>query len=135
MELTSLRRVEKGLEASRKKFDNTLTAVRMLATKVPQYVIPFWYGKEAMFWLPYGWFPYYAEWIISFPRAPLGSVSAPSWQLACSGFIKLASELIDFIWTTFFSGAKTEETTTEKQPQKIGTKMAVPQAMSEKREL
>lgn len=47
-----------------------------------------------MFWLPYGWFPYYAEWIISFPRAPLGSVSIASWQLACTGIIALVSDAL-----------------------------------------
>ncbi|POR32965.1 Protein GET1 [Tolypocladium paradoxum] len=133
--LEQLDAAKKGLEASRKKFDNYLTAVRMLVTKAPQYIIPFWYGKEAMFWLPYGWFPYYAEWIISFPRAPLGSVSAPSWQLACSGFIKLVSELVAYVWTVFFSRSKSGETTTEKQPQKAGTKTAVPAATAEKEEL
>lgn len=45
-----------------------------------------------MFWLPHGWFPYYAEWLISFPRAPLGSVSVASWQLACTGVIALAAD-------------------------------------------
>ncbi|KND92648.1 Protein GET1 [Tolypocladium ophioglossoides CBS 100239] len=132
--LDQLDAAKKGLEASRKRFDNYLTAVRMLVTKAPQYIIPFWYGKEAMFWLPYGWFPYYAEWIISFPRAPLGSVSAPSWQLACSGFIKLVSELVAYVWTVFFNGATTGETTTEEQPQKAGTKTAVPAATAEKKE-
>ena len=47
-----------------------------------------------MFWLPHGWFPYYAEWIISFPRAPLGSVSIASWQLACTGIIALVSDAL-----------------------------------------
>jgi hypothetical protein len=47
-----------------------------------------------MFWLPYGWFPYWAEWILSFPRAPIGSVSIASWQLACTGVIALFSDLI-----------------------------------------
>lgn len=45
-----------------------------------------------MFWLPHGFFPYYAEWIISFPRAPLGSVSVVSWQLACTGVISLVAD-------------------------------------------
>lgn len=66
----------------------------MLLTRAPQYLLPFWYAKEPMFWLPHGWFPYYAEWIISFPRAPLGSVSVASWQLACTGFVTLVSDLI-----------------------------------------
>lgn len=47
-----------------------------------------------MFWLPHGWFPYYAEWIISFPRAPMGSVSVASWQLACTGVITLVADTI-----------------------------------------
>ncbi|KZZ94958.1 CHD5 domain protein [Moelleriella libera RCEF 2490] len=92
--LEQLEACKKGLEASRSKFDIYLTGLRMLLTKVPQYIVPFWYGREPMFWLPYGWFPYYAEWIISFPRAPLGSVSAASWQLACSGVVTLLSEIV-----------------------------------------
>lgn len=48
-----------------------------------------------MFWLPHGWFPYWAEWIISFPRAPVGSVSIASWQLACTGIVTLLSELVN----------------------------------------
>jgi tail-anchored protein insertion receptor len=47
-----------------------------------------------MFWLPYGWFPYYAEWLLSFPRAPLGSVSIASWQVACAIMIDLISKAI-----------------------------------------
>lgn len=47
-----------------------------------------------MFWLPQGWMPYYAEWLISFPRAPLGSVSIQAWQLACGSVILLVSDTI-----------------------------------------
>lgn len=50
-----------------------------------------------MFWLPYGWFPYYAEWLMSFPKAPMGSVSIVSWQLACNGMVTLLTELITSI--------------------------------------
>ncbi|KYK58389.1 CHD5 domain protein [Drechmeria coniospora] len=116
---------KKGLEASKARFDKYLTAVRMLLTKIPQYLMPFWYGKEAMFWLPHGWFPYYAEWIISFPRAPLGSVSAPSWQLACSGFIQLMSQALVFIWTLLFAPTKpteANEAKTKQAGQKAGEK-------------
>ncbi|KAG6135360.1 hypothetical protein E4U28_005458 [Claviceps purpurea] len=106
--LEQLDAAKKGLEVARSQFDKYLTAIRMLVTKVPQYIVPFWYGKEPMFWLPYGWFPYYAEWIISFPRAPLGSVSAPSWQLACSGVLTLLSEIIIFIGKQLFTQTKTK---------------------------
>lgn len=56
-----------------------------------------------MFWLPHGWFPFYAEWIISFPRAPLGSVSIASWQLACTAVVTLLSDLLRGIFGTVFS--------------------------------
>ncbi|KAH6897429.1 CHD5-like protein-domain-containing protein [Thelonectria olida] len=89
-----LDKTKKSLESSRSKFDSTLTAVRVVVTRAPQYFLPFWYATEPMFWLPHGWFPYYAEWILSFPRAPIGSVSIASWQLACTAVIAMFSDLI-----------------------------------------
>lgn len=47
-----------------------------------------------MFWLPHGWFPGYAEWLVAFPRAPRGSVSITSWQLACTGVLVLLKDTI-----------------------------------------
>lgn len=85
---------EKTNEAARSNFDKILTVLRVVVTRAPQYFLPFWYATEPMFWLPYGWFPYWAEWILSFPRAPIGSVSIASWQLACTGVIALFSDLI-----------------------------------------
>ena len=86
------------MEGSKASFDRYLTVLRLVVTKAPQYFMPFWYAKEPMFWVPYGWFPYYAEWIVSFPRAPLGSVSVASWQLACRGTIALISDLVTGIY-------------------------------------
>ncbi|TDZ25209.1 Protein GET1 [Colletotrichum orbiculare MAFF 240422] len=92
--LDQLEKSKQTQEASRSKFDTSLTSFRWAVTKLPQYGLPFWYSKEPMFWLPYGWFPYYAEWLMSFPKAPMGSVSIVSWQLACNGMVTLVSELI-----------------------------------------
>jgi hypothetical protein len=47
-----------------------------------------------MFWLPKGWVPYYGEWLLSFPRAPLGSISIQAWVLACGAVILLVSDAI-----------------------------------------
>lgn len=47
-----------------------------------------------MFWLPYGWFPYYVEWFASFPRAPLGSVSIVMWQSACTAILTLVMNTV-----------------------------------------
>ncbi|KAK1240086.1 hypothetical protein MKX08_007528 [Trichoderma sp. CBMAI-0020] len=96
--LEQLEASKKELDSARSSFDKALTALRFLLTRAPQYIIPFWYATQPMFWLPHGWFPYYAEWIISFPRAPLGSVSIASWQLACAGILAL---LIDAFAAVF----------------------------------
>jgi hypothetical protein len=85
---------ESGLEATRATFDRYLTAARLISTRGVQWLLPMWYGREPMFWLPYGWFPYYVEWFASFPRAPLGSVSIVVWQWACTGILTLIVEAI-----------------------------------------
>ena len=47
-----------------------------------------------MFWLPHGRVPYYGEWLLSCPRAPLGSISIQVWGMACASIILLVSDAI-----------------------------------------
>lgn len=47
-----------------------------------------------MFWLPHGRVPYYGEWLLSCPRAPLGSISIQVWEMACASIILLVSDAI-----------------------------------------
>lgn len=89
-----MRFLESSGDAVKTKFDSTVGVVRWTATSGVKFILPFWYAKQPIFWLPKGWFPYYVEWVLSFPRAPLGSISIASWQLACSGFISLVSDTI-----------------------------------------
>jgi hypothetical protein len=56
--------------------------------------LQFYFTKQPMFWIPKGWLPYYAEWILSFPKAPLGAVSIQMWFIACGSVIALASEAV-----------------------------------------
>jgi hypothetical protein len=51
-----------------------------------------------MFWMPPGWVPYYVEWILSFPRAPLGSVSINIWGIACASMIALVAEAVTALY-------------------------------------
>lgn len=86
-----------------------------------------------MFWLPYGWFPYYAEWLISFPRAPLGSVSIVSWQLACGAVIALVSDTVGAFITLVRDASanasrQKEQPVKAKSPEKTDT---APQAEKE----
>ncbi|KLU89649.1 GET1 [Magnaporthiopsis poae ATCC 64411] len=89
-----LEKKKSALDSTKTNFDRYITAARWIGTRGLQYFLPFWFATTPMFWLPYGWFPYYAEWIISFPRAPLGSVSIASWQLACTGVMVLFRDAI-----------------------------------------
>ncbi|KAH7160699.1 CHD5-like protein-domain-containing protein [Dactylonectria macrodidyma] len=107
-QLELLEKKKKSTEAARSQFDTYLTAVRVVVTRAPQYFLPFWYATEPMFWLPHGWFPYYAEWILSFPRAPIGSVSIASWQLACTAVIAMFSDVIVAIIGLALGGKKEE---------------------------
>lgn len=80
-----------------------------------------------MFWIPSGWFPYYIEWLLSFPRAPVGSVSIQVWGMACAAVITLGAELMGAVFalatgqTTSTGKMGAEATKSEKrQPQAMG---------------
>ncbi|KAK1830780.1 CHD5-like protein-domain-containing protein [Podospora conica] len=89
-----LEKKKAALDASKATFDRYLTTARLISTRGLQWFLPFWYGREPMFWLPYGWFPYYVEWFASFPKAPIGSVSIVVWQWACTGMLTLIFETV-----------------------------------------
>ncbi|KAI0601872.1 CHD5 domain-containing protein [Biscogniauxia sp. FL1348] len=109
-----LEKMKSSHDASKAKFDRTASIIRWTATSGVKFILPWIYGKQPMFWLPSGWFPYYVEWILSFPRAPIGSVSIVSWQAACAGVVMLLSDTIKAILALAL-GAKTAE----KQPMKV----------------
>ncbi|KAL2265688.1 hypothetical protein VTJ83DRAFT_6788 [Remersonia thermophila] len=90
--LDELEKKKSSLDATRTRFDRYLTVARLLSTRGLQWVLPMWYSREPMFWLPYGWFPYYVERFASFPRAPVGSVSIVVWQWACTAVLALLME-------------------------------------------
>ncbi|KAI1633953.1 CHD5 domain-containing protein [Biscogniauxia mediterranea] len=109
-----LEKMKSSHDATKAKFDRTASIIRWTATSGVKFILPWIYAKQPMFWLPRGWFPYYVEWILSFPRAPLGSVSIVSWQAACTGVVMLLSDTIKAILVLAL-GAKTAE----KQPMKV----------------
>ncbi|KAH8821181.1 protein get1 [Xylogone sp. PMI_703] len=92
--LEQLEKTKSSTDASRATFDRVVTALRWLGTNGLRFLLNFWFSKQPMFWIPQGWVPYYAEWLLSFPRAPLGSISIQAWSLACGAVILLASDTI-----------------------------------------
>ncbi|KAF2971849.1 hypothetical protein GQX73_g1773 [Xylaria multiplex] len=96
-QLEQLENMKASHDASKAKFDRAAGIIRWSATSGVKFILPWIYGKEPIFWLPSGWFPYYVEWILSFPRAPLGSISIVSWQTACGAAVLLFSDAIKAI--------------------------------------
>lgn len=120
---------EQRFEAVQSQYNTIINALRFLLTRAPQYVIPFWFSREPMFWLPKNLFPYYVEWFLSLPKAPLGSVSIGTWQVACSIAIKFIYDVLvvaALMATSVVSSKKktavkvpaVSEKTTEKQEEK-----------------
>ncbi|KAI1117508.1 CHD5 domain-containing protein [Nemania sp. NC0429] len=127
--LEQLEKTKASYEASKAKFDRTAGVIRWSATSGVKFVLPWIYGKEPMFWLPSGWFPYYVEWILSFPRAPLGSISIVSWQTACAAAVLLFSDAIKAALAVALGAA----TSPQKQPAATTTEEEKPtQAKSKK---
>ncbi|EFW98539.1 chd5 domain containing protein [Grosmannia clavigera kw1407] len=92
--LEQLEAKKSSLDTGRRSFDSVVTVSRLVLTRGLQYFLPFWFARAPMFWLPHGWFPGYAEWLLAFPRAPRGSVSITSWQLACLGVLVLLRDTV-----------------------------------------
>lgn len=45
-----------------------------------------------MFEVPKGWFPWYVEWVLGFPRCPYGGVSINMWSTCCGIVIALVAD-------------------------------------------
>lgn len=121
---------DKSLESNKANFDKAVTAARWLLTNGLRMFLQFWFSKQAMFWLPHGFVPYYGEWLLSFPRAPLGSISIQTWALACGAAILLASDLIVAVY-----GLVMAKKSAPIKKENVSMKMAGQTAADEKKEL
>jgi len=78
--------------------------------------------------------PYYVEWILSYPRAPLGSVSIQVWTAACAAIIALASEALTAVWV-LATKKQTPTARQEKQPMAFQASQQPTAGAGEKKEL
>lgn len=88
---------DKALNESRVSFDMTVKSVRWLSTTGLKFFLQIWYSKTPMFDLPRGWLTWQVEWVLSFPRAPLGTVSIQIWGGACATVISLVGDAVGAI--------------------------------------
>ncbi|KAF1849824.1 CHD5-domain-containing protein [Cucurbitaria berberidis CBS 394.84] len=96
--MAEYQKLEGSLRTHQATFTSAVSTLRWVGTQGLRFVLQFWFAKSPMFWLPAGWVPYYVEWILSFPRAPLGSVSINVWGVACASMIALTAEALAAAW-------------------------------------
>ncbi len=106
---------DKDLTSQKSSFDWTVKIARWLSTNGLKMFLQFWYSKTPVFALPADWFPYVVQWILSFPRAPLGSVSIQVWSNVCATAIAFAAEI---------SGALLVQVLNQKKDQKEAAPVA-----------
>ncbi|KAJ5179699.1 Protein g.t1.c1 [Penicillium capsulatum] len=86
--------MNKVISSQKSSFEWTVKSARWLSTNGLKMFLQFWYSKTPVFALPQDWFPYYVQWILSFPRAPLGSVSIHIWSNVCATAIAVVAEAL-----------------------------------------
>jgi uncharacterized iron-regulated membrane protein len=88
-----------------------------------------------MFWLPKGWLPHSAEWVLSLPRAPLGSISVNVWALACGAVIVMITEGVVALWALKTKAAESSKAQMSKAKMEEPMKMKASDSSQEKKEL
>ncbi|MDI1487207.1 MAG: GET complex subunit get1 [Ramalina farinacea] len=86
--------ISNNLKGFQQKFTSAATTLRYISTTGLRFLLQFWYAKAAMFWIPQGWVPWYVEWMLSFPRAPMGSVSIQVWGISCASVVGVVGSAV-----------------------------------------
>ncbi|KAF8584821.1 hypothetical protein K439DRAFT_1633221 [Ramaria rubella] len=95
--LDDLEKLNNELSSSKASYSTKFSTVIWLLTSGAQYGVGWWFGKQAVFYLPPGWFGP-AQWWLALPFAPMGSVSCGVWQMACKRVIKVGEGIVkDFV--------------------------------------
>lgn len=78
------------ISSTRLKFTSQTRILRFLLTTGLRTALQIYYIKTPVFYIPQGWVPGYFELLLSFPKAPRGSVSVQTWALACGTVVDIA---------------------------------------------
>jgi len=103
-----------AVSSSRASFDTKATAIRWTCTSGLRFALQFWHAKTPVFTYPRGWFPWYVEWILGFPRCPYGGVSINVWSTACATVIALFGDVVGYV-IQYIAQVQGGQTTEQKQ--------------------
>ncbi|KEF59829.1 uncharacterized protein A1O9_04677 [Exophiala aquamarina CBS 119918] len=112
-----------NVSSTRGSFDTKAGIVRWLSTTGLRFALQWWHAKTPVFTYPRGWFPWYVEWVLGFPRCPYGGVSINVWSTACGTAIALVSDVIVYI-VLYVQESKSGATVKQKETHRV--KVPVP---------
>jgi hypothetical protein len=98
--IADLEKLTGSVNAARTKFDTQAGFVRWASTSGAGWAVSLWYRREPIFWIPEGWVPGYVEWGLSFPKAPIGSVSIQVWTFAVAQVLRVVAPVIGSLITS-----------------------------------
>lgn len=109
-----------SLTTSRATFDSTFATARWLSTAGLRVFLQFWFSRKPIFYLPVGAAPVYVQWLLCFPRAPMGSVSIQAWGMACASVITLVSDALVAAWGLVNGVGRAQAASASARPQGVG---------------
>ncbi|EXJ81004.1 hypothetical protein A1O3_07292 [Capronia epimyces CBS 606.96] len=110
-----------AVSSARTSFDTKATAIRWTCTSGLRFALQFWHAKTPVFTYPRGWFPWYIEWLLGFPRCPYGGVSINVWTVACATVIALVWDVAVYI-IQYARGIQVAEKQKVRVPASVGEK-------------
>ncbi|KAI1909681.1 GET complex subunit get1 [Ophidiomyces ophidiicola] len=120
--IISLEIIDKALAQQKSSFDMAVKSVRFVGTTGVKFFLQFWYSKSPIFELPHGWIPWQVEWVLSFPRAPLGTVSIQVWSGVCATVVSLVGDAVG-VMVVYITAKSPNKTTEAPRREKVAQPM------------
>ncbi|KAF8913921.1 CHD5-like protein-domain-containing protein [Gymnopilus junonius] len=98
--LAELEKLNGQIASTKSGFSMKFNTVLWLLTTGLQFAVGWWYRKQAVFYLPEGWFGPLGWWL-SLPFAPAGSVSVGVWQMTCRRVIVMGEKVVKDLYGPF----------------------------------
>jgi len=91
--LADLEKLNSQIASAKSSFAMKFNTTIWLMTTGLQFVVGWWYRREAVFYLPPGWLGPLG-WVLALPFAPKGSVSVGVWQMACRRVLLVVERVV-----------------------------------------
>lgn len=127
--LADLEKLNGSLSSHRSRFTSLFSTLLYVFTSGLQLVLCWYYRRQPVFWLPYGWTPNAVSWVLSFGGGPKGSISVTAWSFICKRVITTIEDLVKE-WIpevmTMFSKASPAASASANSDSKTEPKLAAP---------